>query len=327
MRAVAAAWAIGCLIGCRDDVAPLADGIAGEYRRPATESEEGGAGGAPATPDRVETAAGQSIEASECAAERVTLQQIHEGRVRSDTAIEVGPLRLSSQKFLIAEAKSGSCLWGAYAAEPDRAGAGSGLLLVSFGAEHPEGEACRAGSDALPDDLAPGDVVEARGFVDSFAPSSCPRVAPARQLRIDATCPLARTGSGPPPEATAIDLGLADRLARGEEAQLLEAWGGALVRLEDVTALQDQEDGDAVFPFGVVRLAETSLELRSRLYYFDLTEGGPKASQKSPHYPFPTGFPSVTGIVLLDYCSWVLAPRDRCNDAAGADGCGQAARP
>jgi hypothetical protein len=218
-------------------------------------------------------------------------------------------------------------LWGLYAADPDRAGAGSGLLLVSFGAEHRDGEACQAGKDGLPDGAAPGDIVQARGFVDAFAPSSCQRVAPARQLRIDGACPLGKAGSGPPPEATTIDVGLADRLARGEEAQLLEDWGGVLVRIDDVTALQDADDGDAVFPFGVVRLAETSLELRSRLYYFDLSEGGPKANQKSPRYPFPTRFPSVTGIVLLDYCNWVLAPRDRCNDAAGAEGCGQAARP
>jgi hypothetical protein len=83
-----------------------------------------------------------------------------------------------------------------------------------------------------------------------------------------------------------------------------------------------------VFPFGVVRLAETKLEVRSRLYYFDLSEGGPRATAKSPRYGYPTTFASVTGLVLLDYCTWVLAPRDRCVDASASSGCAaQAAGP
>jgi hypothetical protein len=86
------------------------------------------------------------------------------------------------------------------------------------------------------------------------------------------------------------------------------------VRLDNASAVQDADDGDAVFPFGVLRLAETSLEVHSRLYYFDLSEGGPRASVKAPHYAYPTAFRGITGIVFLDYCSWVLAPRDRCAD-------------
>jgi hypothetical protein len=300
--------------------------VAGGQARAAVEGDEGGVGGA-STPSAEEADGGQLGQDPGCVAESVSLAEIHSGRVRSDVPIRIGPLVLSSQKFLISEAKSGSCLWGAYTKDPERQGAGSGLLLVSFGAEHREGEACRPASDGLPDDAAPGDIVEARGFVDTFAPSSCAGVAPALQLRVDALCPLQRRGSSAPAEASTIELELADRLASGDDAKLLADWGGVLVRLENVSAVQDPEDGDAVFPFGVVHLAETRLELRSRLYYFDLSEGGPKSSQKSPRYAFPTQFPSVTGILLLDYCDWVLAPRDRCADAPGGDGCEQAIGP
>jgi hypothetical protein len=267
------------------------------------------------------------MEAS-CNAEAVTLEEIQAGRVRDNVPVAVGPLVVSSQKFLVSEAKSGSCLWGSFAADPERVGAGSGLLLVSFGAKRDSGQACRSGQDALPDDLAPGDVVEARGWLDAFAPAACDGVAPAQQLRVDSACPLRRRGQVKPPEPRTIDVALADRIAQGNEPALLRDWGGALVRLESVSSVVDPEDGDGVFPFGVVKLAETRLEVSSRLYYFDLSEGGPRAAVKSPHYEYPTSFASVTGLLLLDYCKWVLAPRDRCVDAPSARACAaQAAGP
>jgi hypothetical protein len=151
-------------------------------------------------------------------------------------------------------------------------------------------------------------------------------VAAAQQLVIDGACPVERDGAADPPQSERIDTALADRLATGEDAELLRQWGGALVRLESVSAVQDQDDGDAVFPFGVLRLAETSLEVHSRLYYFDLSEGGPRAAGKGPRFDYPTSFSSLSGIVFLDYCSWVLAPRDRCTDLSpGSAGCSASA--
>ena len=71
-----------------------------------------------------------------------------------------------------------------------------------------------------------------------------------------------------------------------------------------------------------ITFQQAALEVHSRLYYFDLSEGGPRDSGKAPHYGFPTAFQRLTGIVFLDYCTWVLAPRDRCADLAPAsDGC------
>jgi hypothetical protein len=124
------------------------------------------------------------------------------------------------------------------------------------------------------------------------------------------------------PEPALLTPALADRLAAGKDAPLLRDWGGALVRLEGVAALQDADDGDAVFPFGVIRLQQTPLEVRSRLYYFDLSAGGPRDAHKAPRYPFPTTFDSLTGVLFLDYCTWVLAPRERCADLSPpSEGC------
>ena len=257
-----------------------------------------------------------------CGAERVTLDEIHAGRVRDSVAVAVGPLVASSQKFLVSEAKSGSCLWGAFASEPGRSGAGSGLFLVSYGAPHAEGEACASGSDGLPDELRPGDSLQVEGRLDEYAPAACDGTAPAQQLRIDAACPVRRGAPSATPEPALLTPALAERLAAGKDAQLLRDWGGALVRLDGVAALQDADDGDAVFPFGVIRLEQTALEVHSRLYYFDLSAGGPRDARKAPQYRFPTAFGSVTGVLFLDYCTWVLAPRDRCADLSPpSEGC------
>lgn len=277
----------------------------------------GASPGAPSNDAAGAPAADPSLDG--CGAQAVTLEQIHGGRVRAGVRVSVGPLVASSQKFLVSEAKSGSCLWGAFAAARQRSGAGSGLFLVSFGEPHADGEACAPGTDGLPDDLAPGDNLQATGKLADYAPASCDGVAAAQQLVLDAACPLGRDGTAAAPEPALIDTSLADRLATGSDAELLRQWGGALVRLDGVSARPD-EDGDAVFPFGVVQLAESALEVHSRLYYFDLNEGGPRSASKAPRYPYPTAFESVTGVVFLDYCSWVLAPRDRCTDLAPASG-------
>jgi hypothetical protein len=287
-----------------------------EPERPGQAAADVPAGGAPAfSPPTTEAPVGGTEEvSSDCFAEPVTLEQVHAGRVREGVAVSVGELLATSQKFLLSEAKSGSCLWAAFAAEPERSGAGSGLLLVSFGAPHAEGDACQPGADGLPDDLAPGDRLEVQGFLDEYAPTACPEVAAAWQLRVDAGCPARRVGGTDAPEPALIDVELADRLAAGRDRELLRAWGGALVRLDDVSARQDPEDLDAVFPFGVIELEQSALAIHSRLSYFDLSQGGPRASGKAVVLSHPARFDHASGVVFLDYCTWALGPRDLCRD-------------
>jgi hypothetical protein len=334
-------WALGLvLVSCRGTPASAPEeqprAVAGTKAddaslrdRDAPDSvPEGGAPSSAAAP--VSTggdAAGQSFE--DCGAQRVTLEQIHAGRVRAGVRVSVGPIVASSQKFLASEAKSGSCLWGAFAADPEKRGPGSGLLLVSFGAQREGGESCRADTDGIPDDLAPGDVLELEGKVDEYAPASCDGVARSLEFAIDPACGARRMQRVAPPEPYDVDVALAERLAAGKDAELLRSYSGALLRLHEVSAIRDEADGDAVFSFGVVRLAETALEVSSRLYYFDLSQGGPKAAVKTPRFAYPTTFRSVTGALFLDYCSWSLAPRDRCSDFDPASaGCsGSAERP
>jgi hypothetical protein len=285
------------------------------------------AGGASDSEEARSTSAGAGVgplSRVECQAEAVTLRELAEGRVKQGSTISVDDVVASSQKFLVSAAQSGNCLWGAFVASRELAGAAFGLLLVSFGAPRTEGaEHCVSGSDGLPDDLEPGERVQARGIVSGYAPSDCDHVVPALQLRVDVSCPLTRLGAGEPPEPEQIDLELAGKLASGDQASL-KRWGGALVRLPAVSVQEDAEDGDGVFPFGVVRLQETALEVHSRLHYFDLSQGGPRSPQKAPRFGYPTQFESATGLVFLDYCQWVLAPRNSCADLpTTSGGCGR----
>jgi hypothetical protein len=70
----------------------------------------------------------------------------------------------------------------------------------------------------------------------------------------------------------------------------------------------------------VIELEQTALQVHSRLYYFDLSEGGPRAAGKAPVFSYPTELASVTGVVFLDYCTWALGPRDRCLDLSPPSG-------
>lgn len=295
--------------------------------------EPSGASGSPALEEAGEQAGVVSGERGQawndgCHAEPVSLDELHSGLVRSGSRLSVPGLVASSRKFLMSQSKAGSCVWGAFAAGEGRTGAGSGLLLISFGAPRADGQPCAPGTDGLPDDLELGDALEAQGWLDDYAPSTCSGVVPARQLRIDRECPLRRSGQGALPEPAPIDAAFATRIAAGDDPRTLGDYGGALVSLAGVSARQDADDGDAVFDFGVIRPAQTELEVSSRLYYYDLREGGPGVKAKAPRFSYPRKFQRIIGLIFLDYCRWVIAPRDRCDDfSPPSEGCASNTRP
>jgi hypothetical protein len=82
-----------------------------------------------------------------------------------------------------------------------------------------------------------------------------------------------------------------------------------LVRLADVSGVRAEDGEGVVAPYGVLRFAETQLEVHNDVEYGAVTAGGRPLS-----FPYPSKFTAVTGLVHLDYCSWTLAPRDRCQD-------------
>jgi hypothetical protein len=261
-------------------------------------------GGAPAEPD--------PSGSPGCSAQSVTFEEIRAGAVRSNVKVQVAAIA-SSQKFLLSHTRSGGCLFGAFVGEEPDAEGPRGLLIVSYGEDAPEDEACPTGADAIPDDLAPGDVLAAAGYLSSYAPPGCSAVA-SPQLMVDASCPLERTAHTTAPAPFTLSLDEADAIAQGSNSATLRTFAGGLVRLENVTARRPEDGNGSVGPYGVIQLNETRLELHNDLQYGDLTLGGPGDPEKSLSFPYPQHFDGVTGLVYLDYCTWSLAPRDRCAD-------------
>ena len=81
-----------------------------------------------------------------------------------------------------------------------------------------------------------------------------------------------------------------------------------------MTALRDGDSADVVGPYGVIRLGESALEVHDKIFYFDFSGTGPMAADKGPKFGYPTVFRAITGLVYLDYCTWSLAPRNKCTD-------------
>ncbi|HEX6765660.1 MAG TPA: hypothetical protein VF103_09290 [Polyangiaceae bacterium] len=249
----------------------------------------------------------------ECDAQKVELDEVRSGRVLSGLSVAL-TATATSQKFLVSQTQAGSCLWGAFFGEPSADGEPRGLLVVSYGDEASGTGACPTGTDAISDDLAPGDEVRIIGRASSFAPSACDGVTPAPQMIADARCPLERLARTTLIEPAPLPLDLAEDLATGDDPDLIRRYAGGLVRLEHVSALPNDSGDSAVRPYGVLSLAETALEVHADIEYGDLGEGGPRDPSKSFDFPYPTEFRSITGLVYLDYCTYALAPRKRCSD-------------
>jgi hypothetical protein len=276
-------------------------------------SGSGSGGSSPPTTSAGEGPGGTDGPAGECDAQAVTLDEIRSDLVLPGLAVAlVG--RATSQKFLVSQTDAGSCLWGAFVGDDPTSEGPRGVLVVSYGSEALASAPCASGTDAIPDDLLPGDGVRVVGRASSFAPASCDGVVAAPQMIADARCPIERLERTSPPEPFSLPLDVADELARGVDPVLVRRHAGGLVRLENVSALPNEAGDGAVRPYGVIALGETALEVHGDIEYADLTEGGPRDAEKTFAFPYPTDFRSITGLVYLDYCTYSLAPRRRCED-------------
>jgi hypothetical protein len=312
------------LLGCRGDLVPKTDPGAAEAPQAPVEpdsrdaadpdgADSPGALDSGALAPEAGTADGGMVEMpGTCSGPRAGVAELTAGLVQPGAALILQEVVATSQKFLVSEGQK--CWFGAFVS--DFADGASGILLVAsaprVGADG--AQPCPSGRDALPDDLAPGDVVDAFGTLSEFAAAACSQAAPQLELVVHDGCPVRRRGRVASPAAAVMDAALGSELAKGEDRSLLRHWGGALVRLENVTAVRDGDGADVVGAYGVIRLEESGLEVHDKIYYYDLSVPGPGAPAKAPRFSFPTAFRSITGLVYLDYCTWSLAPRDKCAD-------------
>lgn len=253
--------------------------------------------------------------ATSCVGPSVRIKDIVSDDLADGTEVRLLRAKAESRKFLVSQTGS-ACIWGAMLSDSAdvQAEPHLGLLAIEFAGPggdpaDPSSE-CRASAKTLPEDLTPGDVLALAGRIGRYAPNACAGTRPELQLVLDAGCPP-RVLSHEALTATLLSLAEANAVAAGDETALLR-YAGARVRLESISAARDASDGDGVGAYGLVSFEETTLTLGNKLYYNDLTAGGPGASLKRPQYAYPTAFESVEGIVRLDYCTWRLGAVDRC---------------
>ena len=190
----------------------------------------------------------------------------------------------------------------------------SGVQILAYGdnavATDSGGATCPTGTDLIPDDVKPGDKLDLTGTYTEFGPtaSTCgagtPPTAPPipdKQPQVFKVCELTRTGTGTLPEpadvtAAQIETKPADAgVASGAEAW---KWVGGLVRIKDVTAASGLD-------FGAFKVKDSSLEVTDTIYY--------RGAATAPTVKAGDTFTSITGVMLLDFCTWSLAP-SKCTD-------------
>lgn len=187
----------------------------------------------------------------------------------------------------------GNCLWAVFVRDPSQPYA---TMVISYGDPAPAADGgfgdCPATGTIFPDNVAPGDKLVITGDVSPYAPSGC---TATKQVQVNA-CSVTRTSTGSAP--TAVTVQPADIVSGAAQYQ------GLLVKVENVDA-EMWPDAGTIGPYGSIKLTGSGLEVHDKFYY---REDGAPMFGDNQH------FASITGIVHLDYCTWVLQPVDKCKD-------------
>jgi hypothetical protein len=238
-----------------------------------------------------------------------------------------------SRKFLVSQgSSSGSCLWGVFVSEPNltETAPNSGILVLSYGfnatiADGGTKAFCPRLSidptgDSIPDDVKPGDVLDVVGETSYFLLPQCAEQkngSTVSQYQISKASSVKKTGTAPVPaphvlktEAELV------QLASPTDKAFHDQWGGVKVRIENVTSVP-QTDA-AMMPsitdkFGHIVVLGSNLQVGDKIYY----RGYLKATNfcyDGPSYPPTTTFTAIEGFGYLDFCTWSLAPNDKCAD-------------
>jgi hypothetical protein len=252
----------------------------------------------------------------------VTISDITTGVVAADQDVTVVGAVVMSREFLISQTASGSCLWGVFVSAPGitETAANSGIIALSYGdnatSKNDGGKAfCpilgeEPTGSGIPDDIAPGDVVDIAGKTSYFAASGC--TAPKQRQLVSST--LTKTGTAAVPTPHALAASEIASLA-GNDTAFHDMWGGVKVRITNVTATPQGDAGTSITnQFGQMVLAGSGLMVGDDVYYqgalksVDACFDGPKYANAAQ------AFVSIDGFSHLDFCTWTLQPASKCGD-------------
>lgn len=265
----------------------------------------------------------------------VTIAQITDptaaGYVTNATVKLTGVVATTA-KFLSARSASGACSWGLFLSSPGltEAAPHSALLALDDGtpasatadggkAYCPVLQAGQPAGDLFPDDTRPGDVFDLVGYAGSSLPSTCgapsagpPAISGVAQYQLGEVSAVTRTGRGAAVAAPHV-LSAADaaKLAAGQDATFLGAWGGARVTAQSVTAVLQL--GSLLDPYGHMLMSD-GLQVGDKLYYVGFAKATDVCYGAPVFGATPPTFTSITGVVYLDLCTWGLEPSSKCHD-------------
>lgn len=238
-----------------------------------------------------------------------------------------------SRLFLVSKSSnSGSCLWGVFVSAPGISVTEpySGILLLDYGTGVNGDGYCTVppiepSGSRLPDDVQPGDVIDAIGYTDTFLLDQyCTEPedsqVPARQITGVCSAEITGTAAVPAP-ASMSTADLAD-IASPTNQAFHDQWGGVKVRFTDVSAAgtaDSCEDGSGdntiVGDYGIITLDQDGAEVGDKIYYQGLLRsqgddcrGGPVICTP----PDPVLIGQLDAFHYMDFCTWGLQVGDKC---------------
>lgn len=266
-----------------------------------------------------------------------TVHDVANGAIGEAVPVAIAGAVAMSPPFLLSRsATTGSCLWAAFVSAPGltETGPGTGVLVTSYGdvaSIPPGGSSPRCpipgmapSGSAIPDDLAPGDVVDVVGETRTLALPSCgsiPDPATTGQRVVAEACAVVRRGRAPVPMAHVVTAGELGQLATQSDDTFHRSWAGVLVRAVGVTASAPAAPATCavgttvVDQFGTITLDGSGARVGVRVYYDGLL-GSSNPCRAAPRYcgSATQSFSAIEGFVALDFCTWSLWPADRCAD-------------
>jgi hypothetical protein len=321
-----------------------AGGSGGEASTTSSATNSGGAGTTSSASSMTTTTTGSSMGTGGTPAMTATITDITTNKIGPAIEVSLKGVVVMSQKFLVSKGGSGSCLWGVFVSEPGLAEtkASSGIVALSYGVNASiSGDAGKAFcprlgidpiGDAIPDDVAPGDVVDLTGETAYFLLPNCmtqPMGTTVGQYQIAKINPgnMTRTSTkGPVPAAHKMTAAQYAQLASPTDKAFHDLWGNVKVELDNAIS-EPQDDGTGMMgitdQFGHILVhdaanmapaATDKVQVGDKLFY----RGYAKAKNfcyDGPKYPVATTtFTAIDGFNYLDFCTWNVQPNNKCSD-------------
>ena len=177
---------------------------------------------------------------------------------------------------------------------------------------------CPKGTDLIPEDIKPGDVVSMTGTYTEFGPTAAncgaatPPVTPpipAVMRQLGNVCVFTKTGTGTVPAPAVV---LPTDLDSGSAN--VAKWEGGLVQINAAVASSSTKSGDT--SFGNFTITGSKLAVGDKIYY--------RGAATAPTVNTGDTFTSIVGMSYLDFCTWAIEPRT-CADmtpTTGGSKCG-----